>query len=87
MAVLRLIAGLLFSCILAAAAADENFDAAAVALERYVAEADASYAWRVRARREQRGTVAVREIVGVHVDLVRHVHTSRDSTQSSRVST
>ena len=55
MAVLRLIAGLLFSCIFAAAAADENFDAAAVALERYVAEADASYAWRVRARREQRG--------------------------------
>jgi PhoPQ-activated pathogenicity-related protein len=51
----RLIAGLCISCISVAAAADDDLDAAAVALERYIAKADASYAWHVRDRREQRG--------------------------------
>ena len=38
-------------------------------------------------RREQSGPVGGREVMGVDVDLVRHSHTSRDLTQSSRVST
>src|SRR5262245_63988444 len=43
--------------------------------------------WLIVTRREQRGPIALWHVVGVDVDLVRHLHTSRDLTQSSRVST